>query len=114
MGLPTVSISAGAPLAYEPPLIVTFAVVRVSTVRWKIEPILLYTAPVVGKSLSSATAASSPLTEMTAVVGGGGGGIFTTVGAAAFVGFGVDVPDEAATAVALTCALKGSLLAKRV
>jgi hypothetical protein len=68
-GLSTVSVSAEAPLAYDPPMIVTFAVVFVSDSSWN-------SGPVAGKLAPAATDSAVPLTEMTADVGAAAGGVF--------------------------------------
>src|SRR5262245_43854576 len=80
----TVSVSVGAPLAYEPPTTVIFAVFAVRAASWKI-------GFAAGNAPPVETDSETPLTEMTAVVTGAAGvaGGFGGVGG---VGGGLPVP----------------------
>jgi hypothetical protein len=66
-GLFSSRVSVGAPVAYEPPTIVTVAVFAVSDLSWKIG----FDA---GKAAPEVTDSETPFTEMTAAVTGGAGG----------------------------------------
>src|ERR1700730_9559623 len=71
-GMFTFSVSAAAPVAYEPPTTATFAVEAVSERSWN-------TGLAAGKFEPVPTDSLAPFTEMTAEVGGGvggGGGVF--------------------------------------
>src|SRR2546425_5402950 len=123
--------AAGAPLAYEPPMIVPFTDVRVSATTWKSG-----SSGVSGKSTCGPTVwYGPPLTVTTAAVGIGAGGGFAAVPDVPEPPATEPEPDEPAVAgisgsptgaalddeldelasvpFAETCCVKGSLLSKR-
>ena len=83
-GLPTFSVTALRPSAYEPPAIATFALVVVAETRWK-------SGFAVGKSFPTLTvSAVAPFTEIFAELAGSDG-VFGVVGTGVGFGFGVVV-----------------------
>ena len=95
--LPTLSVSAGAPSAYEPPTIVTFAVVFVSDTSSKSAPTRSKIGPESGNWVATDTLIKTPLSEMTALVGAGSGGVTAT--GVVVVGGGLDELGGAAALV---------------
>ena len=70
-GLFSCSVTAGAPLAYEPPAIEIFAVCAVAEMRWKSGATEGSVELPCGKSVPTATVYRVPFTEITAVPGFG-------------------------------------------
>ena len=121
-GLFSRRVTAGAPLAYEPPTIEIFAVCAVTETRWNSAWTDGSVELASGKSLPTATEYSVPLTEMTAVPG---------LGALALPPDDEDEPllplepewadgpaaegaEEDVAGLSLSCWANGSLLANRL